>query len=901
MTPSEPRRRRTLVPEVIQTSSMDCGPAALSAVLTGFGVAVSYGTLRETCQTSLDGTSIDTLEEVAPELGLRAEQTLLPLEHVLLGESDTLPAIMVVARPNGGTHFVVVWRRHGELLQVMDPAAGRRWVRRAELERELYVHEMFVPGTAFRAWAGGAPFRAGLERRARRVGIGRRHIGELLDTALRDGSARGVARLDAALRMLTALVAAGALRRGGEACRALRAVATPDGARDAEIPESYWAASTPADATGDDVLLRGAVLVKFERDDCLPPTGEPVVNEAAAGRLRQAVVQAPPRPLVALGRLLLTDGILSPVVLGVALVCAAAAVVAEAVLLRSLLGAAQRLAPSLERSVSLLSVVAFLALVALTEVPLGAGFARLGRRLDVRLRAAYLAKLPQLSDRYFASRLASDMAERGHALHLIRRLPELAARLVRALSTLACCTLGVAWLAPESALLAVALAFVAVSIPLAVQPLLGERDLRARTHQGALTRFYLDALLGLMPLRAHNAARTILGEHEALLVDWIKASHGVRRAQLWVDAAVAVPALALATWLLFRHLQRPAAGGSLLLLVYWTLQLPLIGEEVAGCLRAYPALRSVMLRLLELMGSPEAIPPTAPSEGASADPAEPASEAPSGVEIVFDGVSARAGGHDVLEGVALRVGAGEHVAVIGASGAGKSSLMGLLLGWLTPERGEIRVDGLPLDGPTLSSLRAASAWLDPSVQLHNRPLLDNLLYGAPAGALQRVPHVLSTSELRSVLAHLPSGLQTELGDGGALLSGGEGQRVRLGRAVARERARLAILDEPFRGLDREQRRALLGRVRALWRHATLFFVTHDIAETTGFGRVLVLEHGRVVEDGAPSELLEMPGSRYVALLAAEQRVAGTLWEEVGFRRLRLEQGLLRETPGGAAP
>src|SRR5207244_4301417 len=84
------------------------------------------------------------------------------------------------------------------------------------------------------------------------------------------------------------------------------------------------------------------------------------------------------------------------------------------------------------------------------------------------------------------------------------------------------------------------------------------------------------------------------------------------------------------------------------------------------------------------------------------------------------------------------------------------------------------------------------------------------------------------------------------GDGGGLLSGGEGQRVRLGRAMLRPGVRLAILDEPFRGLDRERRRELLARARRAWPGATLLCVTHDVGETRAFGRVLVVDGGRVV-------------------------------------------------------
>src|SRR2546427_465010 len=164
--------RRYLAPEVVQTSSMDCGPAALKCLLEGFGIRASYGRLREACQTDVDGSSIDTIEEVARKLGLDAEQVMLPVDDLLLPEARALPAIVVVRMPNGATHFVVVWRRHGPFVQLMDPAMGRRWVAARQFLEEVYVHTMAVPGEAWREWAGSEQSLAILKRRLKNVGVG---------------------------------------------------------------------------------------------------------------------------------------------------------------------------------------------------------------------------------------------------------------------------------------------------------------------------------------------------------------------------------------------------------------------------------------------------------------------------------------------------------------------------------------------------------------------------------------------------------------------------------------------------------------------------------------------------------------------------------------------------------
>src|SRR5262249_15253367 len=138
------------------------------------------------------------------------------------------------------------------------------------------------------------------------------------------------------------------------------------------------------------------------------------------------------------------------------------------------------------------------------------------------------------------------------------------------------------------------------------------------------------------------------------------------------------------------------------------------------------------------------------------------------------------------------------------------------------------------------------------------------------------------------------GMETRLGEGGALVSGGEGQRVRLARAMARPGVRLVILDEPFRGLDREKRRELLARARAVWENATVLCITHDVGETRNFDRGLVMEAGRIAEDGRPAQLTGRAESRYADLLRAEEAVRHGLWSSPEWRKLRLEQGKLTE-------
>jgi ATP-binding cassette subfamily B protein len=857
--------RRT-IPEVIQTSAMDCGPASLKALLEGLGVPVSYGRLREACQTDVDGTSIDTLEDIAKQLGVDAEQVMVPFENLLL-DPAYLPCIAVVRLPNGLTHFVVLWRRSGRHVVVMDPSTGRRRMPLTRLRDELYLHRMEVAADGWREWAGSAESTDVLARRLSALGTGR----ALIDEALRDPTWRGVAALDAALRMVEHLVRARAIGRRQAPAMIAELLRQPDG-----IPDSMWSVRGRDD---DQVEMRGPVLVRARERVAPDPTAAPPPADLAA-----ALAEPPSRPGRALWRLLREDGLVGPAVLVFALAAATAAGLLEALLFRGLLDVGRQLGVVGQRMGALVGLGAMLALLALLEAPIFGGVLGLGRRLEARLRVAFLAKIPRLGDRYFHSRPVSDMADRSHQLHQVRQLPQLASQFVRAGFELAVTTVGLVWIDPRSAPLAILAAVVAVALPLFRQNQIIELDLKQRSHHGALSHFYLDTLLGLVPVRTHGAARALRREHESLLVEWMHAGRARVAAVVTVEALQALVGFTLAGLLLFRYVGRAGESPSVLLFVYWALNLPVVGRQIALMLRQFPAARNVALRVSEPLGAREE------SDG-SAPPPPP--EGTGGVAIRFEDVAVLGGGHRILAEVGLTIGAGEHVAIVGPSGAGKSTLVGLLLGWHQPAAGRVFVDERPLGAAGLARLRADTAWTDPEVQLWNRSLLDNLRYGGGEAPLD-APALVAEAGLRRVLENLPEGMQTRLGEGGGLVSGGEGQRVRFARSLHRKDARLVILDEAFRGHDHETRQELLARARTFFAKSTLLCITHDVGEARSFSRVLVVDGGRVVEDGAPAAL-DREGTRFRALLDAESAVRSGLWTSSEWRHLRLSNGRVGES------
>ena len=924
--------QKFIVPEIVQTSAMDCGPAALRCILEGFGIHVSYGRLREACQTDVDGTSIDTLEEVAVQLGLNAEQIMIPQDHVLLDESESLPAISVVNLASGVTHFVVLWKRHGNHVQVMDPGTGRRWPLKKSILNELYIHQMPVPESDWHEWAKTEEFLNPLKKRIKNLGVNTNKALELVNISANHESFKGIACLDAATRMVDSIVDAGGIKRGKQATKLLSTLFEEELQNPSDaIPSGFWSVN-PCEPDPEQgysrLLMKGAVLVRATsvrerintskaRTETTSESPKPLSPDLIA-----ALEEPPAKPGRELLKFLKADGLLAPFALFLALLLSSFTVFIEALLFRGLLEIGAELALPEQRLGAMSFLLLFIFGTLLLEIPMESILLKFGRNLETRLRVAFLEKIPKLGDRYFHSRLTSDMAERSHSLVSIRNVPDIGASFVRSVFSLTLTTVGIAWIYPQGTWLAVFVAVLSVALPIAIQPMLTERDLRVRNHNAALSRFYLDALMGLIPVRAHAAEKSLRHEHENLLTEWMRARVSLLRASISVEGILALAGMGLAGWLMLDYFSYVGEAGSVLLLIYWIMKIPNLGSSVASVARQYPAQRNVTLRLFEPLMAPEESTHYDNIETESNDQVDKNEvksdlkqdrsdlsedkkvktkksttkgySSKNGIDISLYNVSVQAAGHTILHNLNLQIASCEHLAIVGPSGAGKSSLVGILLGWNMPSEGWVKVDQQLLESSWLEELRKNTAWLDPSVQLWNRSFYDNLYYGNSQNDSNSLPKVLKQSNLYDVLEHLPKGFQTQLGEGGAMLSGGQGQRIRMGRAMLGKNIRLAILDEPFRGLDRKQRHERLEIARNWWKNSTLLCVTHDVRETKDFERVIVIEEGRIAEDGNPKELLQNKESKYSSMIRADEQLDSDIWSGVNWKKMWLENGNLKE-------
>jgi hypothetical protein len=255
--------RSWLAPEVLQTAELDCGPAALKSVLDGLGVPTRYDRLLQASPVGVEGASVDALEQTARDLGLHAEQLLIPPDHLLSRAAPLLPAIVVLQMPDGNKHFVVAWRLGGRKLQVMDPATGGGWVEARPFLTRLYLHEAPVEAARWEGWAASGGFVVALRERLRRLGI--------RPTAL-DGvdDWEGLARIEAATSAVTDLVERGQLRPGRSAGSGLaRLLARVE-------PPGPLCVRSAGDGT---LLARGAVLVRVAPH----PRGSSTISSAIPG------------------------------------------------------------------------------------------------------------------------------------------------------------------------------------------------------------------------------------------------------------------------------------------------------------------------------------------------------------------------------------------------------------------------------------------------------------------------------------------------------------------------------------------------------------------------------------------------------------------------------------------
>jgi len=271
------------------------------------------------------------------------------------------------------------------------------------------------------------------------------------------------------------------------------------------------------------------------------------------------------------------------------------------------------------------------------------------------------------------------------------------------------------------------------------------------------------------------------------------------------------------------------------------------------------------IRELEIEQDAQGVPAAAPPRPRRAGRTTPI--------VAFDRVSFAYGpGKDVLSDVSFSVTAASQTAIVGPSGAGKTTLFALLERFYDPSGGTIALSGTPLEQIPRSVLRARIGYVEQDAPVLAGTLRENLLYAVPDARDDALAAVIEEARLGEMLARLPTGLDTEIGDRGRTLSGGERQRIAIARALLR-RPEVLLLDEPTAQLDATNEHALREAIERASQRCAVIVIAHRLSTVVAARQIVVLERGRVRAVGSHAELFE--GDALYRELAATQFISAT--------------------------
>jgi thiol reductant ABC exporter CydD subunit len=295
-------------------------------------------------------------------------------------------------------------------------------------------------------------------------------------------------------------------------------------------------------------------------------------------------------------------------------------------------------------------------------------------------------------------------------------------------------------------------------------------------------------------------------------------------------------------------------------------------RQLAVRYHAGTAGRAVAGRVMAILDEPAA------ASGAAASPAgaypavaRTASPAPPPGDIVFDGVSVRfpGRGEPALDRISLTIPVGRRLAVIGETGAGKSTLVSLLMRFIEPDAGSIRVGDTSLVDIDVGDWRRSVAWVPQAPHLFHGTIADNLRLARPDATPAQLEDAVRAAGASEFIEALPEGFETQVGEGAIRLSGGQRQRLAIARALLRD-APLLILDEPTAHLDPDAEDAIAATIGELAGTRTVLVVSHRLRLAQSSELLAVLDRGRLVEVGTPADLVQAGGA-YAGLVSAALR------------------------------
>jgi ATP-binding cassette subfamily B protein len=490
----------------------------------------------------------------------------------------------------------------------------------------------------------------------------------------------------------------------------------------------------------------------------------------------------------------------------------------------------------------------------------------LGERIVADLRAAVFERLTRLDPAFFDTARSGDLVSRLTA-DTVQVKSAFGVSISMALRNVALFLGALAMMVVTSPKLS---GLVILAIPLVVLPLvLSGRAVqrRARAAQDRLadaSAYAAEAVGAVRTMQAFGQEAATAGRFRDAAEAAFAAARDASRQRAFLTGAVIFLVCASVVGILWWGAQDVLAGtmsaGRLSQFVLYAVfaasalgQLSEVYGELAASAGAAERLGEILAAKPSIMAPPE--PARLPS-------------APEGT-ITFEEVHFSYPGRDAqsLRGVSFRVGRGERVALVGPSGAGKSTVFQLLLRFYDPQRGRVLVDGLALPSLDPATFRRSIALVPQEPVIFMGSVADNIRYGRPEATDEEVRRAAQAAAAADFVEAMPQGYETRIGERGVTLSGGQRQRIAIARAVLKD-APILLLDEATSALDAESEQAVQAALERLMAGRTSLVIAHRLATIRSSDRILVMEDGRIVEEGTHEALVRRSG--LYARLAALQ-------------------------------
>ena len=492
--------------------------------------------------------------------------------------------------------------------------------------------------------------------------------------------------------------------------------------------------------------------------------------------------------------------------------------------------------------------------------------AHTGNRIDVALGAEVFRHLLRLPVAWFEARRVGDTVTRLRELETIRGFLTGSAISLVVDAAFTGVFFTVLYLYSPALTLVVAACLPAYAVlALALTPVLRLR-LEEKFNRGADNHaFLVESIAGIEALKAAAVEPATRRRWEERLAGYVQASFDTTKLANVANQLAAFVNKLMVLAILWLGAHRVMAGE---LSVGQLVAFNMIAARIAGpfqrLMQLWQDFQQVGIALRRLGDILDAVPEAGHRAGRRSLPQLRG-------EVRFDRVDFRyvPDGRLVLEGLDLHVEPGEIVGIVGPSGSGKSTLARLIQRLHVPERGRVMIDGIDLAMIDSAWLRRQTAVVLQESRLFNRSVRDNIALSDPAVALDRVVHAARLAGAHEFIVELPSGYDTPIVEQGANLSGGQRQRIAIARALLGD-PRILVFDEATSALDYESEAIIAQNMRYICKGRTVFIIAHRLSAVRLAKRIVVLDHGRIIEQGTHAELAAR-GGYYAGLLRHQQR------------------------------